>query len=203
MTEALQFQEDEAPRDKLISIDAEQMVLGCILMNNEAFHKVDNVLSAEDFSEGLHQRIYTHCTKLIEKGGNASPLTLGNYLDDDPAMQEIGTGYLANLAAHSIPASVVMDYATLIRSNAVRRGICDLADTASREALHSHIDTSPEVIVERLMEDADALLSKDTKRGAVTFSQALREAREGIEEAYQSQGVGNGMSTGMASLDPN
>lgn len=190
----------EEARAELSNIEAEQMVLGCLLMNNEVFYKVDAILSAEDFSEGLHQRIYAVASKMIEKGSTASPLTLANYFDKDPAMLEIGSGYLANLAANSVPASIVKDHAHLLRRLSVRRGLHDMGNEIVEQALHDDIDNDPETRIEGIQEALDRLLSKDVKEGSKSFDTASQEALTRAEEAFRRKGP-SGLLTGLRCLD--
>jgi len=196
----MRMTDPEEARESLSNIEAEQMVLGCLLMNNEAFYGVDSILSPDDFSEGLHQRIYNVITKMIEKGGAASPLTLGNYFDKDPAMQEIGSGYLSNLAANSVPASIVKDHANLVRRLSVRRGLHDMGTEIVEQSLHDDIDNDPEAQIEDIQASLDGLLSKDVKEGSKSFDRASQDALTRAEEAFRRNGP-SGHLTGLRCLD--
>ena len=82
------------------NIEAEQALLGAILVNNAAYHRVAEFLLPEHFAEGVHGRIFAAIGKLIERGQIANPVTLKNLFDQDGALQEIGGAqYLVRLAA--------------------------------------------------------------------------------------------------------
>lgn len=192
---------DEDSRDRLISIEAEQMVLGCILMHNESLWQVGRILEKDDFSEGLHQRIYERASKIINNGGTASPLTLGNYFSNDPAMNDVGIGYLATLAANSVSSSTVTDYAKHLRNLGLRRRIFDRSQRAIKDALHADIDVSAETILEEFQNDLDEILGLGGAQGSVSMSEAVDRAVAEIERAYKSHGMGDALSTGIPSLD--
>src|ERR1700749_3261860 len=84
------------------NIEAEQALLGAILVNNEAFYRVSDFLDAEHFFEPIHQKIYGLARELIRAGKLATPVTLKTFLD---AGIDIGgmtvTQYLARLAAEA------------------------------------------------------------------------------------------------------
>jgi replicative DNA helicase len=68
------------------NIEAEQALLGAILVNNAAYHRVSEFLLAEHFAEAVHGRIFAAIAKLIERGQIANPVTLKNLFDQDGAL---------------------------------------------------------------------------------------------------------------------
>src|SRR3954464_8957036 len=85
------------------NIEAEQALLGAILVNNAAHGRVADFLLPEHFAEAVHGRIYERVGKLIERGQIANPVTLKNVFDQDGALAEIGgAAYLGRLAASVI-----------------------------------------------------------------------------------------------------
>src|SRR4051794_29287290 len=81
------------------NVEAEQALLGAILINNAAHGRVAEFLLPEHFGNAVHGRIYAAISRLIERGQIANPVTLKNLFDQDGALQEIGGAqYLARLA---------------------------------------------------------------------------------------------------------
>ena len=90
--------EDITYRTPPHNLEAEQALLGAILINNEAYDRVAAFLDASHFYEPLHGRIFETATKLITQGHLASPVTLKHYFEQDEAIKEIGgTQYPARL----------------------------------------------------------------------------------------------------------
>ncbi|HZD25178.1 MAG TPA: DnaB-like helicase N-terminal domain-containing protein, partial [Alphaproteobacteria bacterium] len=85
------------------NMEAEQALLGAVLVNNEAINKVTDFLLAEHFHEPVHQRIFAACLKLVERGQIANPVTLKHYFDQDDALADVGGAqYLARLAGAAV-----------------------------------------------------------------------------------------------------
>ena len=80
----------QAFREQPHNTEAEQALLGAILVNNEAALKVSGFLTAGHFFEGVHGRIYEHAMALIERGQHATPVTLKTYFERDEALSEVG-----------------------------------------------------------------------------------------------------------------
>src|SRR5260370_31725196 len=83
--------------------EAEQALLGAILINNDAYRRVGEFLMPEHFANAAHGRIYAAIGKLLERGQIANPVTLQNLFDQDGALAEIGGAqYLARLAGAAV-----------------------------------------------------------------------------------------------------
>lgn len=103
------------------NLEAEQALLGAILVNNEAAHRVSGFLLPEHFYEGVHERIYEATAELIRCGRKADLVTLRTRFEQDSALAEIGgPAYLARLAAGQRPSSTPRNMAAL--STRWRRG---------------------------------------------------------------------------------
>jgi replicative DNA helicase len=85
--------------------EAEQALLGAMLINNTAYHRVVEFLLPEHFGSPVHGRIYAATGKLIERGQIADPVTLKNLFDQDGALADIGGAqYLAHLVNSAVPS---------------------------------------------------------------------------------------------------
>src|SRR6185437_10921644 len=87
------------PYALLCNIEAEQKLLGSLLIDNRLFEHVADILAAEDFVNALHARIYRAISTMIGTGATADPITLRSYFDKDEALAELGgANYLGALA---------------------------------------------------------------------------------------------------------
>ena len=71
------------------NIDAEQALLGALLVNNEIFDKINNILKPQHFFDPVHQRIYEICAEKISRNSLASPVTIKTFFQEDPGMKEL------------------------------------------------------------------------------------------------------------------
>src|SRR5947207_15865510 len=118
------------------NIEAEQALLGAILVNNEAFYRVSDFLEPRHFFEPVHQKIYEIGSSLIRAGKVASPVTLKTFL---PADADIGGGmtvsqYLARLAAEATTVINALDYGQTIYDLSTRRSLILIGEEMVNEA---------------------------------------------------------------------
>jgi replicative DNA helicase len=122
---------DPEPRPELPTNDAaEQALLGAILCDNRVFVQIAEIVRPEDFSWGVHARIFSAISKQLNSGLRATPITLRHLFDRDPALQKNGGGrYLATLAVSAVTFSNTPDYAVVLVDLALRRAlISDLSE---------------------------------------------------------------------------
>ncbi|MCY3982392.1 MAG: replicative DNA helicase [Roseovarius sp.] len=185
------------------SIEAEQLLLGAILGNNEIYDKVADMLNSEHFYDPVHSRIYELSGSRINNGNLASPITLKAFLEDDPGLRELGgASYLAKLAGSAISTYAARDYAQMIHDMAIRRALISLGHEISDKASKADIDSGPnEQIV-----DAEQKLYRlseqgQSETGFKTFLRAATDAVQMANSAYKRDGKLIGISTGLTDLD--
>ncbi|HLJ62850.1 MAG TPA: DnaB-like helicase N-terminal domain-containing protein, partial [Stellaceae bacterium] len=111
------------------NLEAEQALLGAILVNNAAYHKVSEFLRDEHFAQAVHGRIYAAIARLIERGQIANPVTLKNLFDQDGALAEIGGAqYLVRLAANVVTILNAQDYGRTIHDLHTRRSLIAIGE---------------------------------------------------------------------------
>ena len=185
------------------NIDAEQALLGALLVNNEIYDKINNILKTEHFYDPVHQKIYEICAEKISRNSLASPVTLKTYFQDDPGIKELGgVAYLAKLAASAISLYSSVDHAQLISELALRRSLINLGREISEKAAIMTIEEN----AEEQISNAELKLYNIADKGNETtgFTHLVSASREAIEianKAYQKQGGISGISTGLIDLD--
>lgn len=185
------------------NIEAEQQLLGAILINNDVFDRISSLVKAEHFYEPVHARIFEVASARIVKNALASPVTLKAFLEEDAGLKELGgPAYLVRLAGAAISAFAARDYAQMIYDLAVRRELIALGrDIAARAAKVDIASEPKEQIVE-----AEQRLYKlgeqgTAEKGFQSFLKAVTDAVNVANAAYQRDGGLAGVSTGLIDLD--
>ena len=185
------------------NIEAEQSVLGAILVNNDAFYRVSDFLEPKHFFEPIHQTIYQTAASLIRAGKVATPVTLKTFL---PAETDIGgmtvAQYLARLAAEATTIINAADYGRTIYELSLRRDLINIGEDMVNVAYDAPVDFAPRAQIEdaerRLYELAE---SGRYDGGFQKFSQAMKIALDMAANAYQRDGKLSGIATGLRGLD--
>ncbi len=185
------------------NIEAEQQLLGAILVNNDVYDRISSLVKPEHFHDPVHQRIFEIASTRIRKNALASPVTLKAFMEDDEGLKELGgPAYLARIAAAAISAYAARDYAQMIYELAVRRDLIRLGQDISARAAQMDVTSEPkEQIVEaeqRLYKLAEQGVAE---RGFQSFLKAVTDAVNMANAAYQRDGGLAGISTGLIDLD--
>jgi replicative DNA helicase len=119
------------------SIEAEQSVLGGLLLDNAAFDNIAGIVNALDFYRDEHQRIYRHISKLLERGKPADAVTVAESLDLAGEGNETGgLAYLGELAVNTPSASNIRRYAEIVRERAILRQLVTAGDEIAGSAFN-------------------------------------------------------------------
>jgi len=185
------------------NLEAEQALLGSILVNNIAHEKVSEILSPEDFYDPVHGRIYEAIDTLISRGQIADPKTLRGLFDSDPALASLGGAqYLADLAASVISIINVEDYGRLIHDHYLRRQMINLGQDVVNDAYKHDLDNPAihqiEVAEARLF---DLAQTGTLDRGFIKLEKALVTSLRMAEEAHKRDSHITGVTTGLRDLD--
>ena len=185
------------------NIEAEQHLLGSVLVNNDIIDEVANIINSEKFYDPIHVKIYEVIETLNSKGMIANPITLKNYFEKNQGLDDVGgVEYLVKLTRFSSSVKQAIDYAKIVHENYVKRELVQISHHIKDDTLNSDEDKSSELIIE----DAEKLLFDLAERG--TFSQsfmkfnlALDQSINMAEQAMKNdQGI-VGVPTGLTDLD--
>jgi replicative DNA helicase len=184
------------------NIDAEQALLGAILVNNEAYYRVSDFLLPEHFFEDLHRRVYEVTASLIKAGKVATPITLKTFLGDQDLGGVTVSQYLARLAAEATTIINAEDYGRAIYDLATRRRLITIGEDLVNVAYDAPVETSPRDQIEeaerRLYELAE---TGRYDGGFLRFSDALTGAIDMAAAAFKRSGGLSGISTGLTDMD--
>jgi len=189
----------EAPNN----IEAEQALLGAILVNNDAFYRVSDFLKAGHFYEPLHRKIFDVAAELIRMGKVATPITLKTFLPADEKVGDMTVAqYVVRLAVEAVTVVNATDYGRAIYDLATRRALITVGEDMVNIAYDAPVDMSPS----EQIEDAERRLFElaETGRydgGFESFTDAVKTAVDMANAAYMRDGHLSGLATGMRDLD--
>lgn len=136
----------------LASLDAEQALLGAVLMNNDVFRVVGSLIEPEHFTEAVHQRIWMLASDMISRGERADPITLRTHMGEADLGGSTPAQYLASLAAEATTIINAASYARHVRDLALRRRLAEIAEAAKNTALNA-AETAPVAEMAKAIED--------------------------------------------------
>tara|TARA_A100001011_G_scaffold399381_1_gene507735 strand:- start:1081 stop:2508 length:1428 start_codon:yes stop_codon:yes gene_type:complete len=186
------------------NLEAEQALIGSILVNNDIIDEISNLISSNIFYDPAHVKIFEVIESLNNKGMIANPITLKNFFEKDNMLNEVGgTEYLVKLTRFSSSAKQAIDYAKIIHEMYLRRELIQISDKLSSETLNAN---AQEQNAENIIENTERSLFDLAERGSFSqsflkFNQALDQTIEMATLAMQNdQGI-VGVPTGLTDLD--
>ena len=184
------------------NLEAEQTVLGSILLNNEIFDEISDV-KEDYFYNPVNKKIFKIINDLLSKGLLANPITLKNYFTNENELTEIGgSEYLVKLTKFSTSKIQIKYYADLLHDLKIRRNLIQI----SRETLDETLNKNSEINAEQIIESAEKKLFDIAERGRfnksyVEFKDALLETIAMASSAYKNEEGIVGVPTGLKDLD--
>ena len=185
------------------NIEAEQSVIGSILVSNDILDDVSPIINYTKFYDPIHQKIFLAIENLISKGMLANPITLKNYFENDKNLIELeGHEYLVKITKFSTSLRQAIEYAKIIYDMHVRRELIKISETTIDNASNKNIDLPGEKIIE----ESEKLLFDLAERGSfsksfVKFDTALNQTIEMASRAFKSTEGIVGVPTGLTDLD--
>jgi len=138
------------------NLEAEQALLGSILVNNDIIDEVSNIINASIFYDPAHIKIFEVIQSLNGKGMIANPITLKNYFEKDNMLNDVGgTEYLVKLTRFSGSSKQAIDYAKIIHEMYLRRELVLISDKLSSDTLNAN---SKEINAENIIETTEKSL---------------------------------------------
>ena len=186
------------------NIEAEQALIGSILVNNDIIDEISNVVKSNYFYDPAHIKIYEVIESLNNKGMIANPITLKNYFEKDNMLDEVGgTEYLVKLTRFSSSSKQAIDYAKIIHEMYLRRELVIISNKLSSDTLNAN---TQEQNAENIIEDTEKSLFQLAEKG--TFSQSFLKFNQALDQTIQmatmamqsDQGI-VGVPTGLTDLD--
>ena len=185
-----------------ISTEAEQGVLGAMLLWNETIGPIAAILKVEDFSEEIHRRIFDVALDLHKNDRAVTPMTLRTYLGEQDLGGATIPQYLARLAAEALPPATVLPMAREVRNLAARRAMIGIGEQAVAAARDARPGDSAVMLASATIADLQVIIETamdaDTRRDAAKSATALLDRARAIMAGEQRDA---GISTGLPDLD--
>jgi replicative DNA helicase len=187
------------------SVEAEQSLLGALLIDNQAFDRVADLVAAEDFYRDDHRRIWRHIARLVEASRPADVVTVAESIEASEDKDKTGgAAYLAALAQNTPSALNVRRYAELVRERAVQRRLAQVATEIAETAL---APTGRDV--GQLLDEAESKIFQIAESGArkdqglIGISPVLAKVFERIDHLHSQDNPSDitGVPTGFTELD--
>lgn len=182
------------------NLEAEQSVLGSLLIDTEAIHKVSDILRAEDFYKDAHTIIYNNIIELTAKHEPIDILSLGNRLKDKHQLEAIGgQSYLASLSTTVPTASHIKHYADIVHKKSILRRIISASNQLNELAFKEDVE------IDKILDTSEKLIfgvsQKYLKNSFMPINTLLEEAFSRIEKMHDQSGQLRGIPTGFTALD--
>ncbi len=203
MTQILEHVENALTRTLPYNIQAEQMLLGSVIANNEVLNRVSEFLRSEHFYEPIHKKIYHSINLIIEKGISATPVSLYNMFSGDEQFQAVGGNeYLNKLAILATTVINPNDYGRIIYDLSLRRDLISLGEEMITTAYDSGLDYAAVEQIEEAENKLFHLASEGfSERGFLNISDTIASSLTSIDRAMKSPDHITGVTSGLVDLD--
>ena len=183
------------------NIEAEQAVIGSILVTNELFDEINTIVNSENFYDPMHQKIFSAIESLIYKGMLANPITLKNYFENEKDDLNVPE-YLVKVTKFSTSTRQATEYSKIIYDMFVRRELIKISEQTIDTAKLNDLNTNGQNIIEK----SERLLFDLAEKGSfnsslVKFDEAMRQTIEMASAAYKNDEGIVGVPTGLRDLD--
>jgi replicative DNA helicase len=182
------------------NIEAEQAVLGAILLQNTAINKALEQIVSSDFYKNAHQKIFSAMIQMNMAGEAIDLVTLREYLSRKDLIESVGgTAYLSQLTDVVPTAANIQHYIRIVKQKSIARRLIHVATDIVREGFSEGLS------VEQLLESAEKRIfeisGENIRRGFVDIRSILKDSFEVIERLYEKQELVTGVPTGFTDLD--
>ncbi len=183
------------------NIEAEQAVIGSILVANEIFDEISIIISSKNFYDPMHQKIYEAIESLIYKGMLANPITLKNYFENEKDDLDVPE-YLVKITKFSTSLRQATEYSKIIYDMFVRRELIKISEQTIDSARLNDLDSNGQTIIE----NSERLLFDLAEKGSfnsslIKFDEAMKLTIEMASAAYKNEEGIVGVPTGLRELD--
>ena len=183
------------------NIEAEQSVLGSILLQNEIFDDISTIISSQNFYDPMHQKIFSAIEKLIFSGMLANPITLKNYFENEKDDINV-PDYLVKITKFSASTRQAIEYSKLIYDLFVKRQLIKISEDIIDSAKLNDLDQNGQTIIENSERVLFDLAEKGNfSSSLVKFDQAMNQTIEMASNAYKNEEGIVGVPSGLTDLD--
>lgn len=184
------------------SIEAEQSVLGGLLLSSESWERVADLVSAEDFYRSDHRSVFNVMAKLAEADQPLDVITVADALADLKELEQVGgLAYLGELANNTPSASNVRAYATIVRERAILRQLIRSATSIADNSFFPEGRNSGDILEDAERQIMAIAEGRPKAGGPQPVNPLLKGALDRIDDLFNTEGSLTGVSTGFKELD--
>ncbi|MDC2968540.1 replicative DNA helicase [Candidatus Pelagibacter sp.] len=183
------------------NIEAEQSVIGSILLSNEIFDEINMIIVSKNFYDPMHQKIFGAIEKLIYGGMLANPITLKNHFENEKDELNVPE-YLVKVTKFSTSSRQAIEYSKLIYDLFVKRELIKISENVIDTAKLNDLDNDGQKIIENFEKSLFDLAEKGSfSNSLIKFDEAMRQTIEMASSAYKNDEGIVGVPTGLTDLD--
>ena len=183
------------------NIEAEQSVIGSILLSNEIFDEINMIINYKNFYDPMHQKIFSAIEKLIFSGMLANPITLKNHFENEKDDINIPE-YLVKITKFSSSSRQTIEYSKLIYDLYVKRELIKISENVIDASKLNDLDNDGQKIIEIFEKSLFDLAEKGSFNSSlVKFDEAMKMTIEMASNAYKNDEGIVGVPTGLTDLD--
>jgi replicative DNA helicase len=182
------------------NVEAEQAILGGILINNDAMNQIVEILSLDDFYREAHVALFDGMTLLYQRGEPIDIITLSEILTQKKTLEKVGgTDYLALLVQAVSTSAGIVYHAEIVRNLAVRRRLISQCSTISELCFQNQESTAD--LLEKAEQSIFDIAENQIREGFQSLKQVIDGSFKKLESAAQFEGYVTGVPTGFEQLD--
>ena len=183
------------------NIEAEQSIIGSILISNEIFDDICTIINYKNFYDPMHQKIFNAIEKLVYAGTLANPITLKNFFENENDKINIPE-YLVKITRFSTSIRQALEYSKIVYDLYVKRELIKISENIIDDAKNGNIDQDGKQIIESSEKKLFDLAEKGSfSSSIVKFDEALKMTIEMASSAYKNEEGIVGVPTGLRDLD--
>ncbi|MEO7726061.1 MAG: replicative DNA helicase [Burkholderiales bacterium] len=187
------------------SVEAEQSVLGGLLLDNTAWEKIADLLTDADFYRADHRQIFRHISMLVEDNKPADALTVAESLERSAKLEEVGgQAYLGSLAVNTPSAANIRRYAEIVRERAIMRRLAEVG-TGITDSVFNPLGRSAKDLLDIAEKEVFAIAEAGARgrQGFTDIQPLLTKVVERIDTLYKRDNPSDvtGIATGFTDLD--
>tara|TARA_Y100000590_G_scaffold300273_1_gene338553 strand:+ start:15 stop:1430 length:1416 start_codon:yes stop_codon:yes gene_type:complete len=183
------------------NVEAEQSVIGSILLANEIFDEINMLVSSKNFYDPMHQKIFSAIEKLIYTGMLANPITLKNYFENENDKLNVPE-YLVKITKFSTSSRQAIEYSKLIYDLFVKRELIKISENIIDTSKSNDLDNDGQKIIEDFEKSLFDLAEKGSFNSSlIKFDEAMKQTIEMASNAYKNEEGIVGVPTGLKDLD--
>ena len=182
------------------NLEAEQSILGAILIDNDALPRVLEIIDPDDFYKLSHRKLFSAMTDLFDKNEPIDLITLPDYLKMKNEMEAVGgLSYLSSLVAMTPTAANVKYHSHIVREKALLRGLLRSANDIAGKIYEENLDA--EDLVDYAEKSIFDISDKRIKVSFVSLKEVIKDSFEMIEHLYDKKETITGVPSGFRDLD--